>query len=117
MYQYRVTVTEWYDGDTCSIVVDLGFRISFTTKIRLAGIDTPEITSSDPKKKAAGFAARDFASKTVPPGTEVIISSKSPDPRDKYQRFLADIPVGDTTLSKMMLERGLGVPYAGGARS
>ena len=116
MYQYHATIKEWHDGDTCSVDVDLGFCVTLSTKIRLAGIDTPEINSADPKKKAAAIKARDFADKTVPPGTVVVIESKKSDPRDKYQRFLADIPVGDTTLSDMMIKLGLGVSYDGGAR-
>ena len=43
MYEYRVKkVLKVVDGDTIDVDIDLGFDISFTSRVRLAGIDTPD---------------------------------------------------------------------------
>jgi micrococcal nuclease len=43
MYEYRVKkVTGVVDGDTIDVELDLGFNISYSQRVRLAGIDTPE---------------------------------------------------------------------------
>ena len=48
MYEYRVKkVTAIVDGDTIDVDIDLGFDISFYSRVRLAGIDTPESRTKD----------------------------------------------------------------------
>ena len=43
MFEYYVkSVDKVVDGDTIDVVIDLGFSISFSSRVRLAGIDTPE---------------------------------------------------------------------------
>lgn len=42
-YIYDCSVTEIVDGDTLDVVIDLGFEIRHTARIRLKGIDTAEI--------------------------------------------------------------------------
>ncbi len=43
MYEYKAKIIEVYDGDTFTFEVDLGFSITVKEKIRLAGINTPEV--------------------------------------------------------------------------
>ena len=43
MYEYKFKVSRVVDGDTVDGVIDLGFGISLKERIRLIGIDTPEI--------------------------------------------------------------------------
>ena len=43
MYQYRFNFTKVIDGDTVDGIIDLGFGISLKERIRLHGIDAPEI--------------------------------------------------------------------------
>ena len=51
MYEYRVKqVLKVVDGDTIDVVIDLGFDISFTSRVRLAGIDTPESRTTDARE-------------------------------------------------------------------
>ena len=43
MFEYYVKkVSKVVDGDTIDVDIDLGFDISFSSRVRLAGIDTPE---------------------------------------------------------------------------
>ena len=50
MYEYRAKVDRVVDGDTVDFIVDLGFKISFKIRTRLAGVNTPERGRADFKK-------------------------------------------------------------------
>ena len=59
MYEYRVKkVTGVVDGDTIDVELDLGFNISYSQRVRLAGIDTPESRTTDKKEKALGLESK-----------------------------------------------------------
>jgi micrococcal nuclease len=52
-YIYRIkSVGRVVDGDTIDAAIDLGFDISLTKRIRLAGIDTPESQYKRPQRKS-----------------------------------------------------------------
>lgn len=58
MYTYRLLETlRVLDGDTLDARLDLGFGLTATLRIRLRGVDTPELTAPDP---GPGQAARAF---------------------------------------------------------
>jgi len=42
MYTYKAKIFNIVDGDTYDAIVDLGFNVSITVRLRLDGIDTPE---------------------------------------------------------------------------
>ena len=42
-YRYRAELDRVVDGDTLDVVIDLGFYIKIKERIRLEGIDAPEI--------------------------------------------------------------------------
>jgi micrococcal nuclease len=81
-------VKDWYDGDTLTL--------SNGEKIRLYGIDTPEIKPrpGTPASETVGFPqpgaieARNYATKHWGNGTELIVKRKG---RDKYGRTLAEL--------------------------
>ena len=51
-YIYRIReIHKVVDGDTIDADIDLGFDISLTKRIRLAGVDTPESRTSDANEK------------------------------------------------------------------
>lgn len=59
MYEYNVKkVTKVVDGDTIDVDIDLGFNISYTQRVRLAGIDTPESRTKDLREKALGLEVK-----------------------------------------------------------
>jgi micrococcal nuclease len=53
-YLYGAQILEVIDGDTLQLEIDLGFDVFRKIRVRLAGVDAPEISSSK------GRAARDF---------------------------------------------------------
>ena len=93
MYQYNAIITKVVDGDTVHACVDLGFNISYSIKVRLADIDTPE--TYRPKSEAErqhGYEAKTRLTELVD-GVEVTITSKK-DP-GIYGRYTAEIFLPD----------------------
>ena len=66
-YYYKAEVLSVYDGDTCTCLVDLGFKTFVRVKIRLIGIDTPEIRTKDLEEKAKGSSTESTTTESAPP--------------------------------------------------
>ena len=81
-YTYCAKVVRVVDGDTVWLDVDCGFGIWIEQKVRLRGIDTPEIAT------AAGLRSRDFVSQALADLPCVAVTTTKP---DKYDRYLADV--------------------------
>ena len=101
LYTYRAYVSEVLDGDTFKAVIDLGFDFVTEQKLRLRGLDAPEIESKD-GKEAKAFLERILKKNN---GPVLIKTVKS----DKYDRYLADVWVGETYLNQKLIDAGLAV--------
>jgi len=89
MYEYRVKqVLKIVDGDTIDVDIDLGFDISFTSRVRLAGIDTPESRTTDKKEKALGLEVKQRLKDLLSKSSSVVIKTEKPDSTEKYGRVL-----------------------------
>jgi micrococcal nuclease len=89
MFDYKAYVTNVVDGDTIDVTIDLGFDILVKQRLRLYGIDTPEIRTKDLVEKEAGMKAKDFVEKAILL-KEVMISTYK-DKKGKFGRYLAEI--------------------------
>lgn len=110
MYEYQGVVTHIVDGDTVDVDIDLGFKIHKLTRIRLAGIDAPELRG---KEKVAGHVASTFLMSLIPTGTAVrLVTEKE---QGKYGRYIAWIFVSkdgeEQDVNSEMLKSGHAVPY------
>jgi micrococcal nuclease len=89
MYEYRVKkVLKVVDGDTIDVDIDLGFDISFTSRVRLAGIDTPESRTTDKAEKVLGLEVKDRLKHLISTANTVVIRTEKPDSSEKYGRIL-----------------------------
>ena len=104
-YTYNATVTNVVDGDTFDAVVDLGFTVSVNVRFRLYGIDTPELRDSDPEKKKAANDAKRYVVERIKNKTVTLKTHKT----DVYGRWLAEVFVDGQSLSKELIEKGLGI--------
>ncbi len=87
LYNYRAIVKSVYDGDTCTVDIDLGLNIWLHgEKLRLYGINAPEMRGAE---KAAGKLSRDYLRGLID-GEEILIRSHL-DKRGKYGRYLAEL--------------------------
>lgn len=92
LYTYPCKILNVVDGDTLDIELDLGFNIRMKERVRLLGVDTPEVfgrNASDAGKIASTFA-KDWLNERANTGSFMYISKKY-DARDKYGRSLGII--------------------------
>jgi endonuclease YncB( thermonuclease family) len=95
-----------HDGDTVNIKLDLGFDLTVYSRVRVFGINAPELSTSE------GKASRDFAQALLPVGTPVHVLSHG---WDKYGgRIDGDIMLPDgSSFASTMLAANQAVPYNG----
>ena len=116
MFEYYVKkVTNVVDGDTIDVEIDLGFDISFSSRVRLAGIDTPESRTKDLKEKALGLEAKEYLKKALKDAKSVAIKTEKINSSEKYGRILGWVYInGDTvSLNDMMINDGYAWGYMG----
>jgi micrococcal nuclease len=116
MYEYNVKkVLKVVDGDTIDVDIDLGFDISLTKRVRLAGIDTPESRTADKMEKALGIEAKEYLKHHIAEAKSVVIKTELPDSTEKYGRILGWVYVdGDTvSVNDHMINDGYAWGYMG----
>ena len=116
MYEYYVKKIEnVVDGDTIDVLIDLGFDILFQSRVRLAGIDTPESRTKDLAEKTLGLESKEYLKKALKYAKSVIIKTEKMDSSEKYGRILGWVYInGDTvSLNDMMINDGYAWGYLG----
>lgn len=104
-----------YDGDTCTITLR-GLPAVFGDKIglRIWGVDTPEKRGRCEKEKELAEEARMLTLAAVRGARRIEFSEVG---RGKYFRVVARLKIDGRYLDEMLIEKGLGVPYFGGAKT
>lgn len=110
MYIYAAIVNRVVDGDTLDLTVDLGFNIKKDMRVRLHGVDTPEVygvkkTSEEYQK---GKAASEFVIQWLAVLNNKVVIQTHKDKQGKYGRYLATVinPSNDLTLNEALIENG-----------
>jgi micrococcal nuclease len=112
-YVYRIkSITKVVDGDTIDANIDLGFDISLTKRVRLAGIDTPESRTRNLEEKALGLESKEWLKKALEGAKE------KPDSTEKYGRIIGHLFINDqeTSLNNQMIAEGYALEYEGGKK-
>ena len=116
MYEYHVKkVNNVVDGDTIDVDIDLGFDISFSSRVRLAGIDTPESRTKDLAEKKLGLEAKDYVKSKIKDAKEVVIKTEKMDSSEKYGRILGWVFLDGSKVSinEQMIAEGYAWGYLG----
>ncbi len=99
---YPVTsIVRVVDGDTYIALVDLGFDLALTARIRSARINAPELPTP------AGLAAKGWLEQTItgvdPHGFDVQVRG-----RDNYGRWLAELVIRSSgiNVNDLMVKQG-----------
>lgn len=103
MYEYRAKVVRVVDGDTVDVAIDLGFHFTFETKIRLYGINAPEL------KEEAGKTSRDYLFSRIYGKTVTIKTQK--DRTEKYGRYLGTIILDGENINEDLITKGFAKKY------
>jgi len=111
VYEYNCKVKRVVDGDTVDVVIDLGFDVAYSSRVRLYGIDTPESRTRDKDEKARGLISKDFLKSWLDKGSVVIRTRK--DKKGKFGRILGEMVVDDININELMIEEHHAVKYHG----
>lgn len=116
VFEYAARLVGVVDGDTIDVEVDLGFYLHQEMRLRLRGVNTPEIRGP---QRPDGLVARAFVENTL--GKATIAIAIRTFKIEKYGRFLADVyygPIGTppqelfstgTLLNEELVSLGLAV--------
>ena len=116
MYEYFVEeVKNVVDGDTIDVVIDLGFDILFASRVRLAGIDTPESRTTDKAEKALGLEAKEYLKKQLKDAKSVVIRTEKMNSSEKYGRILGWVYINgeSESINNKMINDGYAWGYLG----
>ena len=106
---YTATVNDVYDGDTFTVDIDLGFDMVIKgQKIRLAGVDTPEMRG---KEKVKGVIVRDFVRDLIL-NKVIYIKTIEKTRKGSFGRWIADVYFTPTGKGKSLSESLLEEEYA-----
>mgnify|MGYP000999437729 CR=1 FL=1 len=107
LYNYKALVTKIIDGDTVDAEVDLGFHIKMEMRLRLLGVDTPELRSSNLEEKIKAAEAKAYVTDFLL-GKEVIIKTEK---ADSFGRFLAIVYFNGQNFNDLLIANGIAKPY------
>ena len=113
MYEYSCKVERVVDGDTCDVVLDLGFNILHKCRVRLYGIDTPESRTRNKDEKIRGKMAGAFLENSINAGDKIIIRTELKDSRGKFGRVLGTVIADGVDINVSMIENYHAVKYYG----
>lgn len=97
---FNCQIVKVVDGDTVDCIIDLGFHIVCSQRIRLANIDAPEIKEGELGTVAKKYMEQ-FLNKNM-----ILMSEKL----DKHRRFLGTFYEPgrmDKSINQQMIESGL----------
>lgn len=104
MYHYKAKVDRVVDGDTIDVVIDLGFYMTTKQRIRLYGINTPEVRG---KEKEAGLASKQFVIDYLADKEITIDTTKT----GKFGRWLGVIYADGENVNNLLIKMGLAEVY------
>ncbi len=94
-YVYKAKVAAISDGDTITVLVDLGFNVWTHRKLRLLDVYAAE------KKTPNGPLHTEALTKLIPLDSQVIIKTTK-DRTDRYGRIVAEVWNGKTNVNESM---------------
>jgi micrococcal nuclease len=103
MYTYKATIINVIDGDTVDAIIDMGFKIHTTQRLRLNRIDTEEMHDPNLEKRKLAVEAKEYLKNTLL-NKEVIIETRK---SDSFGRWLAEIVCEDININNVLLEKNL----------
>jgi micrococcal nuclease len=116
MYEYCCQVTRVVDGDTVDANIDLGFDISYFSRIRLFGIDTPESRTRNKDEKLRGLLAKEYIVNALTNGKQIVVKTAL-EKKGKYGRVLGSLVVDGLDLNQDMIAKHLAVAYHGQSKA
>lgn len=90
-YIMKAVVRRVVDGDTIDVTVSPAFKIKVDIRVRLFGIDTPELNDKDDSERNKAILAKSHVRNAIE-GREVLVQThKNGEAVDSFGRYLADV--------------------------
>jgi micrococcal nuclease len=90
--KYSIQLNRVIDGDSLDIDIDLGFGIVLQNRrLRLEGVDTPELRTSDEEEKQFGLRAKSFVVDWCSKRNLNLVVKNHGDEYDKFGRILGQV--------------------------
>jgi len=102
------TVLDVHDGDTLTIQVPSENNKRY--KVRMMGVDTPEIDFFEHSQGEAAFTSRDFLRRLLPIGSTATVQFET-NGMDKHNRLLGRVSVDGVEVNRELLNSGWGYLY------
>ena len=103
-----------YDGDTFRVNIDsLPPIVGKNIRIRVNGVDTPEVRGKCQYEKNLALKARDFVRNKLANAKEIKLANLQ---RGKYFRVVANVLVDGVSLEQELLDNELAYEYSGGKK-
>jgi len=103
-----------YDGDTITVnIKDVHPLLGHEIRIRVRGIDCPEIRAKCDGEKELAKSAKDLVNRFCRRDLKMTLKNVQ---RDKYFRIVADVYILELNLRDILIKYNLAVPYDGGAK-
>ena len=109
MYSYKFKVVRVVDGDTIDVLINLGFNTFTQQRVRLAGIDAPEIRGQTDEVEAMGRQATQWLANRLADTDGLRLESQKG--QGKYGRYLVTFYDLDVDINQQMIDLGLAWPY------
>lgn len=111
-HTYRAICTEVYDGDTYTMLVDLGFHTYANIRVRLLGVNTAELDSKDEVERTKAVVARDTTRQLLLNKPCLITTIKD---TQSFNRWIATVSVVNENsmvdVAVLLLEKDLAEPF------
>jgi len=103
----RATITRVIDGDTFDATIDLGYRLKLYSRIRLYGVNAPEVRGPE---KPKGLESKSYVESWFASCPQIEVKSHG---RGHFGRELDDVDCTTTghSLATDELVAGMAVPY------
>ena len=108
----NVKVIDVYDGDTITVAATVDKKL-YKFKIRLYGIDSPEIKTKNKREKEEAIKSRDFLRKKI---LHKKVHIKEPF-YEKYGRICGTVYLNNVNICNQMINKHLAVEYFGGTKA
>lgn len=105
-FEYDAGVLRVVDGDTVDLCIDLGFDVQISMRVRLYGINAPEMSTPEGKLARLWMVGQLQAM-----GMRCTVETVK-DRQEKYGRYLAILKDrAGNSLNQEMIDAGHAVPY------
>jgi micrococcal nuclease len=101
-YVRRVVVRNVVDGDTVDVEIDLGWDLYYRERIRLAGINAPEVRTKDQEEKLDGVRSKEALTQVLAQSDIIMLHSHKFE-RGKYDRTIGVLYADGMNVNEFMV--------------